>query len=401
MKASIRHLRIFLATFDTGAISRAARLHNLSQPAVTQSIGGLERRVGLPLFERIPRGLAATTAGNVLARRVRRFFARLDAALVDVAPRLVLTATTSQLTALIAAVEAENLTLAARRLGLAQPTVHRAITGLELEVGKALFERTSRGMLASRPAVALAGAAKLAFSELEQADAEIGELLGREVGRIMIGAMPFSRVSLLPTAIARFRANWPTLAIHTVEGPYTSLLDGLRRGRLDFLIGALRDPVPVDDVEQEPLVEDRHVVVCGPGHEILSFETFAPERLAAYPWVVAPPGTPSRWIFDRIFTGPKAPASLVETSSMMLMRELMAVSHHLGFVSAGLIRREVRTGGLVPVPLELAGTTRIIGLSTRAGWMPTRAQSEFLEEIRHAARRAAVTTDENGRTSWD
>lgn len=385
MKSTLRHLRAFLAAAETGSITRAAEQCFVSQPAVTQSIKKLEQRFGVALFERTPRGLFATTAGQVLARRIQRAFSCLDPVLAELAPRLVLTTTNSQLTALIAAVEAENFTLAARRLGLAQPSVHRAITELEQEAGRPLFERTSRGMLASRPAAALARAAQLAFSELDQADADMGELAGKEVGRIVVGAMPLSRASLLPVAIARFRARWPTLPIRAVDGPYPDLVDGLRRGQLDFLVGAIRDPAPMEDIEQETLFNDELVVVCGPDHDVLDRGDFALDRLADYPWVVAPSGTPARMMFDRMFGDHVSPASIVETGSAILMRELLAVSSHLGFISALQVLSDVRVGTLVRLPLDLRYTARPIGLTVRAGWAPTRAQAEFVDEVRRAA----------------
>ena len=130
MKPNLRHMRVFLAAHDTGSITQAAATCLVSQPAVTQSIHKLEEQLDNRLFDRTPHGLFATEAGQVLAARVRRALGMLDDALGDLAPRLRLTATTSQLTALIAAVETENFTVAARRLGLAQPSVHRAITDL-------------------------------------------------------------------------------------------------------------------------------------------------------------------------------------------------------------------------------------------------------------------------------
>src|SRR5690606_14997558 len=116
-----------------------------------------------PLFLRRPRGMFPTAAGEAFADRVRRALGFLDRALEEINPRLKLTATTPQLQALVAVREAENFTLAARRLRLAQPTVHRAVSQLAEEAGRPLFERTSYGMIATRPAQALAQAARLAF----------------------------------------------------------------------------------------------------------------------------------------------------------------------------------------------------------------------------------------------
>ena len=244
MKSNLRHLRVFAFVVETASITRAAERARVSQPAVTQAVAKLENILGQALLRRTPQAVFATPAGTVLANRINRAFALLDPALGDLSPRLVLTATAAQLQALIATREAENFTLAARRMGLAQPTVHRAVSQLEQEAGRPLFERTPHGMIATRPAQALAQAARLAFAELAQAEADLAELAGREVGRIVVGAMPLSRSYLLPRAIARFRQHRATLPVKALDGPYDDLIAGLRRGEVDFLIGALRDPAP-------------------------------------------------------------------------------------------------------------------------------------------------------------
>lgn len=387
MKSNLRHLRIFLAVCETGSVSRAAELGHASQPAVTQVIGKLERTAGQPLFLRRPRGMFTTAAGETLAIRVRRAFARLDRALDEISPRLRLTATTAQLQALIAMREAENFTLAARRLGLAQPTVHRAVTQLAAEAGRPLFERSSYGMIATRPANALAQAARLAFAELDQAEADLAEMLGREVGRIVVGSMPLSRSHLLPRTIARFRARRPTLPVKALDGPYDDLVAGLRRGEVDFLVGALRDPAPIGDIEQEPLFDDVLVMVARPGHPLASERNPSIADLARFPVVVSPEGTPTRRAFDLIFErGGCRPVSLIETGSMILMRELLRVSDHVGCISRLQVEAEVALGAMVVLPFAMGGTARPIGLTLRSDWVPTAAQKEFLDALRSVAR---------------
>lgn len=384
MKPNLRHLRVFLAAHDSGSITRAAAQCHVSQPAVTQSIHKLERFFASSLFDRTPQGLFPTEAGKLLAGRVRRALAMLDPVLGDFAPRLRLTATSSQLIALIAATETENFTLAARRLGLAQPSVHRAISDLEKDAGKALFERTSRGTLATRPAARLAKAAQLAFAELDQAEADVGELSGREVGHIVVGAMPLSRSSILPGAIARFRQRRTTLPIRALDGPYDDLIAGLRRGEVDFLLGALRSPAPVADIVQEALFEDELIAVCRPGHPLLAETDPPPARLAGYPWVVNILSTPARSMFEKVFAEVERPASLVETGSMVLMRELLQISDHLGFISKLQIQSDLSQGAVVHLPARLPDTARPIGLTFRAGWVPTNAQSALIADIRAA-----------------
>lgn len=65
----LRSLEIFLAVCESGAMSSAARALGLTQPAVSQAIGDLERRLGFDLFDRTVRPLAVTLAGGLLRQR--------------------------------------------------------------------------------------------------------------------------------------------------------------------------------------------------------------------------------------------------------------------------------------------------------------------------------------------
>lgn len=387
MKVSLRHLRVIREIGLTGSASRAAGQTHLTQPAVTQAVAKMERELGLPLFERRPQGLCPKPEGALLIDRIGRALELLDPALAELAPRLVLTVSTAQLRALIAVVETESFSDAARLLGLSQPTVHRAIAQMEQEVGKRLFDRSARGTIPTRPVQRLAQMARLAFAELDQAWAELAEMRGREVGRIVIGAMPLSRSCLLGPAIARFRQSRPTLGLKIVEGLFADLLLGLRRGETDILIGALRPDAQVPDLEQEALLDDHMAIVCRPGHPLARGAAPDLARLAGMPWVVAPEGTPARAIFDGLFADTAQPASLVETGSLILMREILRQSEHLGFVSALQAAPEVGHGTLSTLPLPIPEAARPIGILTRRGWRPTAAQSDLIDAVRAVAGR--------------
>lgn len=385
MKTNLRHLRAMLAVIDTGSITRAAAACNVSQPAVTQAIAKLEVIAGQALFVRHASGVIPTEAGTLLAGRLRRALGLLDTGLADLSPRMHLTITAAQLQALIALREAENFTLAARRMGLAQPTVHRAITLLEQDARRSLFERTAHGVIATRPAQALAQAARLAFAELDQAEADLADLLGREAGRIVIGAMPLSRSYLLPRAIARFRQRHLTLPIRALDGPYDDMMAGLRRGEVDFLIGALRDPAPVADMEQEHLFDDTLTMVVRPDHPLAGRARLTLCDLRPHPMVVAAEGVPARRAFERLFEATGQPVSLLETGSMILMREVLRISDHIGCISRLQVAAEIALGALVPLDVDLGQTLRPIGLTFRHGWIPTRRQAEFLNDLREVA----------------
>lgn len=56
-------------------MSRAAERLFISQPAVSKQIGELEATLGVSLFDRLPRGLRLSAAGELLAGHARRLFA--------------------------------------------------------------------------------------------------------------------------------------------------------------------------------------------------------------------------------------------------------------------------------------------------------------------------------------
>jgi LysR family transcriptional regulator, regulator for genes of the gallate degradation pathway len=383
MKQNIRHLRIFLAVSKLASISKAARDCGLSQPAVTPAINKIEADLDAALFDRTPQGVFATALGRLHAERIGRALSIIDEAFASVAPRLRVTATASQLEALIAVRETGNFTLAARRLGIAQPTVHRAVSQLEKEAVRPLFERTSTGIVATRAGQLLASAARLMDAELMQADMEIAEALGRETGRIVVGAMPLSRAYLLPKVIARFRQVWPRLPLRILDGPYDEMISGLRNGEVDFLIGALRNPAPIGDIEQTPLFDDTLAIVAGPAHPLVGRSSIGVGDLLDYPWAVAAAGTPTRKHFEDMFnsTGHTVPDRIVETASLILIRELLLNSDHLGCVSGLQAEAEIEAGRIARIDFELPDTARAIGITTRRGWKPTPSQARLIELV--------------------
>ncbi|SEG75774.1 DNA-binding transcriptional regulator, LysR family [Actinacidiphila yanglinensis] len=76
----LRELRAFVAALEEGGLSAAARRLHISQPALSQTISGLERRLGVKLLVRGSTGVRATDAGTTLLSEARAVLARHDQA---------------------------------------------------------------------------------------------------------------------------------------------------------------------------------------------------------------------------------------------------------------------------------------------------------------------------------
>ena len=72
---NLRHLRTFVAIAEAGGIHRAVPRLKLSQPAASRQIHALEAELGVPLFDRVGRGVQLTSEGEDLLRRSRRLLA--------------------------------------------------------------------------------------------------------------------------------------------------------------------------------------------------------------------------------------------------------------------------------------------------------------------------------------
>lgn len=60
----LRSLQYFVAMYEEGSVSRAARRLNIVQPAMSHQLANLEDELGHPLFQRTPKGLIPTSAGH-------------------------------------------------------------------------------------------------------------------------------------------------------------------------------------------------------------------------------------------------------------------------------------------------------------------------------------------------
>ncbi|WP_207005145.1 LysR family transcriptional regulator [Trinickia mobilis] len=74
------HLFAFYEVARAGSVSAGAERLHVSQPAVTREIRDLEERLGMSLFDRLPRGVALTEAGTILFDYADRIFTLANAA---------------------------------------------------------------------------------------------------------------------------------------------------------------------------------------------------------------------------------------------------------------------------------------------------------------------------------
>ncbi|GIL28933.1 LysR family transcriptional regulator [Actinocatenispora comari] len=76
-------LRLFVDTVRLGSLSAAARAQRITQPSASEALRRLERRLGIELVVRTPRGSRPTPDGARLAEHAERVLAELDGFLAE------------------------------------------------------------------------------------------------------------------------------------------------------------------------------------------------------------------------------------------------------------------------------------------------------------------------------
>lgn len=77
---SLRQLEYLVTVIDQGSFTRAAELLHVTQPALSHQIRALERSVGSPLLERLPRVVRPTATGRAMLPHARAALADAERA---------------------------------------------------------------------------------------------------------------------------------------------------------------------------------------------------------------------------------------------------------------------------------------------------------------------------------
>jgi len=185
-----------------------------------------------------------------------------------------------------------SFSAAADALSYTQSAVSQAIATLEAETGATLLVRDRRGVRPTAAGAVLAAHADAILARLRIAEDELHAILGVHAGRLRMASFPTAGATLMPLAIARFRAGHPGVELSLAEDEPELVAPRLRDGELDL---ALLFEFPDGDgsggssfgngLERTHLLADPMHAVLPAGHRLARKRALRLEDLRDEAWV--------------------------------------------------------------------------------------------------------------------
>jgi DNA-binding transcriptional LysR family regulator len=232
-----------------------------------------------------------------------------------------------------AVAEELNLTRAAKRLGIAQPPLSRAMRQLERRLGVALFDRTDRRLALTPAGETLAKEAATVLSALDRAVRRTRQA-ALPHNELVVTAKPGVATELLHQIDERFRADPDAPELHIIVSGFGEQADMVRDGRADVAIAACFDGQGLDT---ELLTTEPRVAALTPAHELARQDVLTPADLVNEPaprW--SPPAT------DHSLGTPARPIDGPVVRDTAQLLEVVALGQAIALVPASLAARNVR-----------------------------------------------------------
>lgn len=386
-----------MAARQVGSYAAAGKALNRTPSAVSRSVAVLERLLGKRLLDPHRAGLKPTQAAHLLAERTRRiedelllWLRRIEAwrgggrrtARADPPFH----ADLHRLIAMALVVETGSVVTAGTLLGITQPAVSGAIRDLEIGLGTELFFRRPTGMIATPAALAGQTCARRIVTELAKAGEDFASLGGPPRGLVAIGGLAFARTALLPGVICRIVADQPGLTLRTFEGPIEMLIDGLRSGAIDLVVGAAPPRFGDPEIFVEPLAQDRLGFFVAANHPLAARGDVALADMLDHPMIVPPRNTGTRAILDAVFTraGLPPPPGVIECSSASLIRKILLMSDAICFRSELEFAGAVDSDAVRRLDVTMTIPSRTICLIRLRRSVPTPGVALFLQRLQEA-----------------
>jgi LysR family pca operon transcriptional activator len=281
---------------------------------------------------------------------------------------------------------------AAGILHVSQPAVTKTIRELEELLGVALFEKDGRGIRISRYGEVFLKHAGATLTALRQALDSVSQEKTGNGPPVRVGALPTVSTRIMPKAMVLFLGAGTGGQVKIVTGENAVLLEQLRVGDLDLVVGRLASPEKMTGFVFEHLYSERVVFAVRAGHPLLAKGKDIFSDLEDYPILMPTRNSIIRPAVDQflIANGVAALPTQVETVSDSFGRAFVRACDAIWVISEGVVSSDISDGTLVALPIDTDATKGPVGLTRRTDGVSSLPLEILIQAIRDAGQHTAL-----------
>ncbi|WP_117193427.1 pca operon transcription factor PcaQ [Rhizobium terrae] len=281
----------------------------------------------------------------------------------------------------------KSVVKAAEILNVSQPAVTKTIRELEEALGVAVFEREGRGIRITRYGEVFLRHAGASLTALRQGIDSVSQELFDSAPPVRVGALPTVSTRIMPRAMTLFLAEKAGGRVKIVTGDNAVLMEQLRVGDLDLVVGRLASPEKMTGLSFEHLYSEQVVFAVRAGHPLLEAGRSIFDGFPDYPVLMPTRGSIIRPSVEQflIANGVAGLPTQVETVSDAFGRAFVRSSDAIWIISAGVVAADIEDGILATLPIDTSETRGPVGLTIGADATPSTPLSILMQTIRQAA----------------
>jgi len=270
-----------------------------------------------------------------------------------------------------------SLKLAADKLSLTQPAISKTLKELEEIVGATLMTRNRAGIALTKQGKVFLHFAQISLASLQQGLEGVEQEGEFARPTLKVGALPSVATSFIPPVMMEFCELAPDVIVQIMDGPHAYLIERLKMGELDLVIGRLGRPSTMEGVSFTQLYSETVDLVVRAGHPLL--EALDIKRIVEWPVIYPPEGAAIRPLVERylIACGIGEIPNRIETVSGAFGRVHTRRTDAVWIISSGVVQNETADGHLVRLPFDTGMTKGPVGMMTRPDGQPNASEQVF------------------------
>lgn len=188
-----------------------------------------------------------------------------------------------QLHAFICVAKSATFAEAAEKMFVSQPALSSAIKKMEIQLGGALFTRTTRKVELSPEGRSFLPVALRLMNDWEEAFNDLHNLFSLGQGKLAIAAMPSFAAGQLPKILQLYQAQFPNIKLSIADIVMESVYKEVREARVE--IGFTFEHERQEGTVFHPLFTDSFMVIFPSRHPLAKIEKIEWHNIVAYPFV--------------------------------------------------------------------------------------------------------------------